>query len=54
MSNKAFGIQGLKAGRKNKYLVENNLNLNVAVSNKSFQTNNSERNLLLKDIPQVS
>lgn len=33
----AFGIQGLKAGRKNKYLVGNNLNLNiVAVSNKSY------------------
>lgn len=32
-----FGSQGLQVGRRNKYLVENNLNPNVvAVSNKSY------------------
>lgn len=44
-----FGIQGLKAGRRKKYLVGNNLNLNVvAVSNKSFPNQQFQKEPFIK------
>lgn len=45
----AFGMQGLKVGRRNKYLVENNLNLNVvAISNKSYGNQQFQKEPLIK------
>lgn len=45
----AIGMQGLKVGRRNKYLVENNLNLNiVAVSNKSYPNQQFQKEPLIK------
>lgn len=49
ISNMAFGIQGLKVGRRNKYLVENNLNLNVvAVSKKSYPNQQFQKESFIK------